>query len=46
MATFCLTSVRDFKKSLNKSGTGQCFMSQTAIGEKRLVFAEVHIASA
>ena len=39
-----------FALSLNKSpddpsGTGLCFMSQTATGEKRRVLAEVHIAS-
>jgi len=26
------------------SGTGRCFMSRTATGEKRRVLAEVHIA--
>ena len=45
----CLTSARKLKKSLNKSadarpGTGRCFMSQTATGEKRRVFAKEHIA--
>ena len=28
-----------------RPGTGQCFMSGTATGEKRRDFAEVHIAS-
>ena len=46
----CLTSARNIKKSLIKladarPGTGRCFVSQTATGEKRRVFAEVHIAS-
>ena len=45
----CLTSAGNFKKSLNKSadalpGIGQCFMSLTATGEKRRVFAVEHIA--
>jgi len=38
---------RTLQKSLNKAadarpGTGRCFMSRTATGEKRRVFAEVH----
>ena len=41
---------RNFRKSLYKSAdgrprTGRCFMSRTATGEMRHVFAEVHIES-
>jgi len=44
----CLTSARKLKTSLNKSadarpGTGRCFMSQTATGEKRRVFLQKNI---
>ena len=52
----CLTSARKFQNRLTnrpmpvrapddaRPGTGRCFMSQTATGEKRRVFAEEHIA--
>ena len=44
----CLKSTRNFRKSLNKSADAQmdrCFMSRTVTGEKRHIFAEVHIVS-
>jgi len=51
----CLTSAKNIKNLLTnrpmpvrapddaRPGTGRCFMSPTATGEKRCVFAEVHI---
>jgi len=43
-----LPSARNFMKYFNKPedarpGTGRCFMSRTATGEKRCVYAEVHL---
>jgi len=41
----CEKSKELYKSADARPGTGRCFMSQTATGEKRRVFAEVHIGS-